>query len=118
MCNEWIMIRNNYPKEIKDFINEVFEIFEIRGRVGIEDGIKFYIHTNEQNHTIPHVHAQYGKHNISININTGDVLVGNLPNKNKQKAVDWVVNNKEKLLREWQNIAISAISHLTKSNLD
>jgi hypothetical protein len=40
------------------------------------------------------------------------------PHKKEKIATAWVVDHKEKLLTDWKNIAISAISTLTKSGLD
>ncbi len=107
-----------YPKEIRDFLYQVFEIYDIRGYVGNCNGIKFEIRTKETNHALPHVHAEYAEFNISIEIATGKILAGNLPRKNEKMAVDWVLANKEKLLNEWSNIAISATSNLTKTRLN
>lgn len=106
-----------YPSEIRLFFDTVFELYEIRGRVGNVDGIKFEIRSKESNHNIPHVHAEYGEFNISIEIESGKVLAGNLPNKNKKKAVDWVFMNKNELLTKWKDIAISTKSDMTKSKL-
>ena len=103
---------------ISSFLDNIFEIYEIRGRVGDINGITFCVRTNEQNHTIPHVHAKYGDYNISIEIATGKVLAGNLPKKNQKVAVEWVLKNKDKLLVDWRNIAISAKTTMTKSKLD
>lgn len=119
MPNEliWEIESFKYPDEIRRFMTDVFEILNIRGQVDYVNGIKFTIHANETNHSSPHVHAKYGEYEISIAIETGEVLVGNLPAKNQKKAIEWVKNNKGKLLTEWNNIAISAISVGTKSML-
>ncbi len=112
-------IRNsNYPSEIVSFIYSVFEVYEIRGQVGRYNGIVFKIRTNEKNHTLPHVHAEYGEYSISIEIKTGRVLDGNLPNKNQKIAVNWVLNNQEELMHEWKDIAISALDNMTMTALD
>ena len=115
---QYLIIKEQYPREITDFLESVFEICEIRGRVGSVNGIEFYVRTNEQNHTLPHVHAKYSDYSISIEIATGRVLAGNLPRKNQKIAVEWVIKNKDKLLHDWQNIAISATSSMTKSWID
>lgn len=115
---QYLITRHQYPKEITSFLDSVFEIYEIRGRVGDINGIMFCVRTNEQNHTLTHVHAKYGDYNISIEIATGKVLAGNLPKKNQKVAVEWVLKNKDKLLVDWRNIAISAKTTMTKSKLD
>ena len=120
MPNEsiWEIECFKYPADIRRFMTDVFEILNIRAQVDYVNGIKFIIHTNEANHSTPHVHAKYGKYEISISIETGEVLVGNLPAKNQKKAVEWVKNNRDKILNDWNDIAISAISVGTKSMLD
>lgn len=111
----YFILKSQYPKDIISFLDSVFEIVEIRGRVGYSNGITFVIRTDEKKHHIPHVHAAYGKYNISIEIETGKVLAGNLPSKNQRLAVEWVVANKVRLLNDWKNTAISATSTMTTS---
>ena len=106
----------DYP-EIYDFLSSVFMIVEIRASVGKENGIASEVRTNEKNHTISHVHARYGEYNISIAIETGEVLAGNLPKKQSKLAQQWVVSNQDKLKNDWLNIAISSISHMTMTRL-
>ena len=115
---KYLIIRNNYPKEIISFLEDLFEIYEIRGRVGQENGVVFNIRTNEKNHNIAHVHAEYGDYNVSIRIDNGEVLAGTLPKKKQRIAKEWVLKNKENLLTKWSEIAISATSTMTKSRLD
>ena len=113
----YFVIKSQYPKEIISFLDSVFEIIEIRGRVGYTNGISFVIRTDEKKHHIPHVHAAYGKYNISIEIVTGKVLAGNLPAKNQRLAVEWVIANKVQLLNDWKSIAISATSTMTTTTI-
>ena len=114
---QYMMARLENPKEIISFLQDVFEIYEIRQRVRKKKGVVFHVRTNEGNHVLPHIHAAYGEYNISIEIETGRILEGNLPRKKEKMATAWVVEHKEKLLTDWKNIAISAISTLTKSGL-
>ena len=95
----YFVLKSQYPKEIISFLDSVFEIIEIRGRVGYKNGITFVIRTDEKKHHILHVHATYGKYNISIEIETGKVLAGNLPTKNQRLAVEWVVALVQKVLQ-------------------
>ena len=112
---EWAIRKNIEPQEIVKFIDDVFEILEIRGKVGKQAGITFIVHSNEQNHAIPHVHAQYGEFEVSIAIETGEVLAGNLPKKNLKKAIEWVLSNRDKLQSDWNTYSLSAISNTTQS---
>ena len=115
---EYLIKKSEGPKEIFEFLDFVFEIHEIRQQVGRENGISFHVRTREANHFVPHIHAEYGKYQISIKIETGEVLAGNLPQKQQRFATAWVNAHREKLLTDWRNIAITAISHTTKSALD
>lgn len=57
------------------------------------------------------------KYNVSIEIESGRILAGNLPHSQQKIASAWVVSNKEKLLGKWNDISVSATSALTKSRL-
>ncbi len=117
--NDWMLVkaRGTVPEEIVSFMESTFLIMEIRERAGEIRGIKFEVRTKEGNHTIPHVHAEYDKYNVSIEIESGKILAGNLPRSQQKIASDWVVSNKERLLSKWNNISVSATSALTKSRL-
>ena len=114
---EWLFIRMDAPKQIVSFIDEVFEVMEIRRRIGQENGIKFVVHSNEKNHARPHIHAEYGEYEVSIAIDNQEVLAGNLPKKNIIIAQNWVKEHQKELMEEWNSFVISAISHTTKSRL-
>ncbi len=115
----WILAKNYYPSEITSFLDELFEIQEIRGKIDTCNGILFKINTNEKNHPdIPHVHAKYGEYEISISILDGKVLAGNLPNNKQKFAKEWILSKQEFLLGEWYNIAITASTTYTVSRFD
>ena len=118
--NDWFFIKANgdIPDEIVDFMTDVFQIMEIRVKVADIKGIVFEVRTKEKCHSVPHLHAKYGEYSISIEIDNADILEGRLPHKQKRMAIEWVRNNKEKLLNEWKDIAISATSITTQSHLD
>ena len=108
----------HFPPEVTEFLRDSFELMEVRGRVGCKDGISFSVRSNEGNHVIPHVHARFGEYEISIAIETGAILAGNLPKKNQKIAVSWVANNRDKLLSDWRSLALSAPSAFLQSRLD
>lgn len=117
--NEWrsVKARGLVPFEIVSFLESTFQITEIRERVGKIRGIKFEVRSKEGNHTIPHVHAEYDNYQVSIEIETGKILAGNLPKSQHRTASDWVLNNKEMLLGKWNSLSITATSVMTKSRL-
>ena len=101
----------NIPSDIFEFIYDIFELYEIRGRVGNSDGIVFEVRTKEANHTIPHIHAQYGEYQISIAIMDGTILSGNLPIKKQRKAME---PSEDILTRSWQVVSSQQWNELTK----
>ena len=115
---EWRITKRETPEEIVSLINSVFCLYEIRAQVGRERGIVFIVHTNEGNHAIPHVHAEYGEFNVSISLIDQAILAGNIPKKQSELAQNWVSAHKDELLTKWSNISLSAVSHLTKSKLE
>lgn len=116
--NEWLILQYKIPEEIREFLVETFEIIEIRGLLGSYQGISFFVHSRENNHALPHVHAKVGEFQTSIEISDeANILSGNLPKKKQKAARNWVRKNKDKLLTDWNNFAISATSSLFKSNL-
>ncbi len=117
--NDWLMLKAKsvVPSEIAGFLEDVFQIMEIRERVGTIRGIKFEVRSKEQNHNKPHIHAEYDKYAISIGIETGEVLAGNLPASQQRRVIRWVKANKDYLLGKWADIAVSATSITTKSRL-
>ena len=117
--NDWLILKAKgiIPNEIVGFLEDVFQIMEIRERVATIRGIKFEVRSKEQNHNKPHIHAEYDKYAISIDIETGEVLAGNLPASQQSKAIRWVKDNKDFLLGKWSDIAVSATSITTKSRI-
>ena len=111
-------LKETIPKEIVEFLDHVFMIYEIRGQVGVQNGIKFIVHTMEQNHVVPHVHAEYGEYHISIALDDQRALAGNLPKKQQKLAQQWVKEHRDELVSKWAQIAVSAIAPMTMSGLD
>ena len=117
--NEWILqkARRMIPPEIISFMENVFQIYEIRERVGAVRGIRFEVRTRENNHNRPHVHAEYDKYSVVVDIENAEVIDGNLPKSQRRIAEAWVKDNQDMLLEKWNNIAITAVSKMTKSSL-
>jgi len=65
--------------------------------------IKMYC---EGRHPRPHFHVDYGKenHSASFAIDTGEKLVGDLPNRYYDVIKNWTQVNRDKLLSIWQKL--------------
>lgn len=57
------------------------------------DGIKIQIFSGE--HRPPHFHANYNEFDVVIEIESGNIYAGDLPNKQLKKTLDWLLGNAE-----------------------
>jgi hypothetical protein len=64
--------------------------------IDIIDGIKILIYSGE--HRPPHFHAVYNAFEVVIEIETGVIYAGDLPNKQLKKVFDWLLGN-----ADWAN---------------
>jgi hypothetical protein len=62
--------------------------------------IKMYFQQSE--HNPPHIHAVYGEYIGAINIQTGEMLEGDLPAKALRLVQEWVALNQSALLEMWR----------------
>ena len=53
-------------------------------------------------HGVPHFHAIYGEHDVTIAIETGEVLVGKLPRRALARVLKWRKLHLEELRSNWQ----------------
>lgn len=61
--------------------------------------IKMYFIQSE--HNPPHIHAIYGDCMGAIDIRTGEMLEGDLPNKALNLVREWIVLHQSELLQIW-----------------
>ena len=83
----------------------IFDYISKRGRVGEDKGIKFIIHTAENGHNKPHLHAQYQQKEVVLEIPSGKVITGNINSKKMKLASEWVVTNEAFLKQKWNGLA-------------
>lgn len=53
-------------------------------------------------HPPPHIHVEYQGFEALVNIQTGDVAQGRLPNKAAMLVRDWCAVHREELLANWE----------------
>lgn len=89
-------------KSIKNFVLD-FSIPTNFQEVGRINEMKFIIHSNEQGHNAAHVHMETSSASLSIEITTQKVLEcsGKITQKKIKKAQDWVANNQDMLIKNW-----------------
>ena len=61
--------------------------------------IKMYFQQSE--HNPPHIHAIYGEYVGCIDIQTGSVIEGDLPNRALSLVNEWLKINRKSLLQIW-----------------
>jgi hypothetical protein len=57
---------------------------------------------DDQHHGIAHIHARYGEFEVSIRIDDGEVLVGELPRKQLRLVQAWIELHRDELLADWE----------------
>ena len=72
--------------------------------------IKMYFQQSE--HNPPHIHAIYGENVGVIDINSGEMLEGDLPIRALKLTQEWVKKNKKELLEIWNTQEFKKIKPL------
>lgn len=61
--------------------------------------VKMYFRKSE--HNPPHIHIIYGEYSGMIEIETAELIEGDLPKRALSMAKEWTEQNKEKLMKIW-----------------
>jgi hypothetical protein len=64
-------------------------------------GITIRMYWNEQDHPVPHFHAEYAGEKASISID-GGVLAGSIPPRALRLVEIWARSHRDELLSNWQ----------------
>lgn len=59
--------------------------------IEIINGIKICMYNGE--HRPPHIHASYNEYEVLVEIESGEVYAGGLPNKQQKLVSDWLSDN-------------------------
>ena len=65
-------------------------------------GIIIRMYFQQAEHNPPHIHAIYGEDTAAIEIKTGEILEGYLPDKAYALVREWLSMNEEELLNMWE----------------
>jgi hypothetical protein len=60
--------------------------------------IKMYF----REHGVPHFHAMYGEFNGVFDLQTLELIEGDLPHRAQRMVLDWAAQYKDELVRMWQ----------------
>lgn len=63
--------------------------------------VQMFVLDNER-HKRPHVHVRYAEHKASVDIESGDMLAGDLPVRQQRLLLAWIEIHREELLADWE----------------
>jgi len=63
-------------------------------------GIIIAMYYNE--HNPPHFHAKYGEFKAEIDINTLQIIAGELPKRAKSLILEWADDHRYELMQDWE----------------
>jgi len=66
-------------------------------------GIVIKMYFSQSEHGVPHFHAIYGEYNAVFDIQTFEVLEGDLPLRAQRLVKEWGAQYQQELLRMWNN---------------
>ncbi|MBK9182321.1 MAG: DUF4160 domain-containing protein [Ignavibacteria bacterium] len=70
--------------------------------VSVFIGLIISMFKDERQHNTPHIHVRYAEHNASVNITTGDVIIGSLPRPRLRLVEAWIELHRDELLANWE----------------
>jgi len=65
-------------------------------------GIAIKMYFSQSEHGVPHFHAVYGEFNGLFNIETLDLMEGDLPSRAQRLVKDWASQYQQELLKMWK----------------
>jgi hypothetical protein len=63
-------------------------------------------------HPPPHFHVVYGEYNALFDINTLEMIEGDLPNRAKKLVIEWAKQHQTELLEMWSTQQFHKLSPL------
>ena len=68
-------------------------------------------------HAPPHFHAIYAEHQVTLNIETLEILEGSLPRRALSMVLEWAEEHRQELRNNWdlarQNLPLERVAPLT-----
>lgn len=64
-------------------------------------GILIKMYFSQSEHGVPHFHALYGEHNGVFDIQTLEMLEGDLPSRAQRLVREWSAHHQNELLEMW-----------------
>jgi hypothetical protein len=72
-------------------------------RISFFYGISIWMYHNEIHHRgRPHFHARYGDDEASVDLETLEILAGELPSRARRLVVEWAGAHRDELRENWR----------------
>ena len=65
-------------------------------------GIVIRMYCGSSEHRPPHIHAYYQDYKASVDLATGEIIVGELPRRQARLVAAWVELHREELSADWE----------------
>ena len=75
-------------------------------------GIIIRMYFQQAEHNPPHIHALYGEDMAAVDIQSGEILEGQLPPKALSMVREWIGLHKSELLEMWKTQEFKALAPL------
>jgi len=75
-------------------------------------GILIKMYFSQSEHGVPHFHAIYGEYNAVFDIQTMEMLEGDLPLRAQRLVREWGTHYQQELLRMWQSNELNLLPGL------
>ena len=73
-----------------------------------------YIRMYHDDHNPPHCHVEYQGHEALVDITTGTVTEGHIPNKAKKIVKEWILDNRASLMENCEKAVLFEPLHRIK----
>jgi hypothetical protein len=68
--------------------------------------IVYMYYMDNKQHKLPHIHVKYQEDEVVVELPSGEVLEGNIPNTKMKLLQAWIELHKDELLADWE-LAVS-----------
>ena len=78
-----------------------------------------YVRMYHDDHAPPHIHVEYQGHEALMEIASGNILQGNLPNRARRLVQEWCAEHQAELVANWQRaVALQPLERIPGADND
>ena len=65
-------------------------------------GITIRLYLEDKEHNPPHIHAKYGSNAATVNVKSGEIIMGSLPPNARNLVKKWVLLHSDEIENIWE----------------